>query len=323
MRFLWRIMGDNPEGEPNERAERLIRYLQKCFGYALTADVSEKVVFCFFGSGNNGKTTLLEIIRFVLSEYSAQVLIDTLMAHTSRESNTSMADLGDLRGARFVTTSEAEEGQRLALGKLKYLTQGMGEIKACRKYENPIVFAATHKLFLDANHKPVVRGAEKAVWNRLKPVPFVVTIQTEEIDRALLEKLKSEAEGILAWIVEGCRRWVRDGLGDPPEVVEASATWQAESDWFPAFLEEHYVLQPDSWVPVAEPWKAYMLWCDTNRDTSRLTKTAFDTRLQGLGCRKGVRDNGKVRAWIGLRPRSSEDLTQPVHDKVTAGDGKL
>ena len=106
-----------------------------------------------------------------------------------------MADLADLRGARFVTTSEAEEGQRLAIGKLKYLTQGMGEIKTCRKYENPIKFLATHKLFLDANHKPIIRGVEKAAWNRLKPIPFTVIIPPEEIDKALLQKLKTEAEG--------------------------------------------------------------------------------------------------------------------------------
>jgi putative DNA primase/helicase len=150
LQFICRIMGASPDAsEPElERASRLVSYLQKCFGYSLTGDVAEKAVFCLFGAGNNGKTTLLEAIRFILAEYSTQVLIDSLMMHHSRESNASLADLGDLRGARFVTTSEAEEGQRLAVGKLKYLTQGMGEIKTCRKYENPIKFTATHKLFL-------------------------------------------------------------------------------------------------------------------------------------------------------------------------------
>src|SRR5437870_6474485 len=138
----------------------------------------------------------------------AQVLIDSLTVHRSRESSTSLSDLADLRGTRFVTTSEAEQGQRLAVGKLKYLTQGMGEIKTCRKYENPIKFTATHKLFLDANHKPIIRGAEKAVWNRLKPVPFTVTISTKEMDKGLLGKLKCEAEGILAWMIDGCRLWM-------------------------------------------------------------------------------------------------------------------
>ena len=115
---------------------------------------------------------------------------------------------------------------------------------------------------------------------------------------------------------------MREGLGDPPEVVEASAAWRAESDRFPAFLEEHYVLQPNAWVPVAEPWQKYLVWGDSNRERDRLSKTAFDTKLQDLGCRKGVREGGKVRVWIGIRPRSSEDFTQPTSDKVTAGDSK-
>lgn len=323
MRFLHRIMGDNSDAEPGGRAPRLVGYLQKCFGYSLTANVSEKAIFCFFGSGNNGKTTLLEIIRFILTEYSAQVLIDSLMAHQSRESNTSVADLADLRGARFVTTSEAEEGQKLAVGKLKYLTQGMGEIKACRKYENPITFAATHKLFLDANHKPIIRGAEKAVWNRLKPIPFVVTIPAEEIDKGLLEKLKTEAEGILAWLVEGCLKWSREGLGDPPEVAEAAVAWQVESDRFRAFLEDHYVLDAKGWVPAAHPWPAYIAWCESNRETNRLAKTEFDTKLVQLGCKPGSRNSGKVRVWIGIRLRNPGDDSITASDRVTGGDTKL
>jgi len=314
MRFVHRIMGDGPDAsdQARERADRLVSYLQKCFGYSLTGDVSEKAVFCFFDaaatrSGNNGKTTLLEIIRFVLAEYSGQILIDSLMMHQSRESNASMADLGDLRGTRFVTTSEAEEGQRLAVGKLKYITQGMGEIKTCRKYENPITFTATHKLFLDANHKPVVRGTEKAVWNRLKPIPFTVTIGPEEIDKTLLEKLKGEAEGILAWIVEGCRRWRREGLGDPPEVLEAAAVWKAESDRLPAFLEEKCVLGQDGWVAVSLLWPAYQSWCEANNERFRLPKTAFEEKLEELGCKRGTREHSTIRAWIGIRFRTSDD----------------
>ena len=314
LQFIHRIMGDGHDAseQARERADRLVIYVQKCFGYALTGDVSEKAVFCFFDaaatrSGNNGKTTLLEIIRFVLAEYSGQILIDSLMMHQSRESSASMADLGDLRGSRFVTTSEAEEGQRLAVSKLKYITQGMGEIKACRKYENPITFTATHKLFLDANHKPVVRGTEKAVWNRLKPIPFMVTIGPEEMDKTLLEKLKGEAEGIVAWMVEGCRQWLRAGLGDPPEILEASAAWQAESDRFPAFLEEKCVLEPEAWTPVATLWPAYQSWCEVNNERFRLPKTAFDEKLEQSGCKRGFRDHATVRAWIGIRLRSADD----------------
>jgi P4 family phage/plasmid primase-like protien len=320
LQFMHKIMGGG------KRAVSMAGYLQKCFGYALTGDVCEKAVFCFFdvkGDGNNGKTTLLEIIRFVIREYSAQVLIDTLMAHHSRESNASLSDMADLMGNRFVTTSEGEEGQRLAVGKLKYLSAGMGGIKTCRKWENPITFLATHKIFLDSNHKPVVRGSEKAVWNRLKPVPFTVTIKKNEMDKGLLEKLKVEGEGILAWLVQGCKRWQNEGLGDAPEVTEASAAWQAESDRFPVFLEDRCIVAPEGWVPVPLPWGSYQKWCEVNNEKFSLSKTAFDERLQALGCRQGKRENGTVRAWIGIRFRTPDDDRKDAQrDNGTQQDAK-
>jgi putative DNA primase/helicase len=328
LRFIYTIMGGSPEASEaeNERAGRMVEYLPKCFGHALTGDVSEKAVFCFFdtkGKGNNGKTTLLEIIRFILSEYSAQVLIDSLMAHQSRESNASLSDLADLRAARFVTTSESEEGQRLAVAKLKYLTQGMGEIKTCRKYENPIKFPATHKMFIDSNHKPVIRGGEQAIWNRLKPIPFTVTISADQMDKGLLQKLKAEAEGILAWMIEGCRRWLSEGLGDPPEVTAASIAWQAESDRFPAFLMEKCIFTPDAWVAIAHLWPAYQNWCEVNGEKFTLAKTAFDERLSGLACHQGKRDNGAVRAWIGIRFRTQDDDREEAQrDNGTTRDTK-
>lgn len=129
MRFLYRIMGDGPDASENDRAraDRLVRYLQIAIGYSLTGHTIEKVVFLLHGGGNNGKTTLLSLFLKILEEYAVLLQIDTLMVR--RESNNTQADLADLRGARFVMTSETEEGQRLAEGKLKRITQGMGKIK--------------------------------------------------------------------------------------------------------------------------------------------------------------------------------------------------
>jgi putative DNA primase/helicase len=91
-----------------------------------------------------------------------------------QESNNAQADLADLKGARFVMTSETEEGQRLAEGKLKRITQGTGRIKAARKFENPIEFDESHKLWLDCNFLPVIRGYDEAIWRQLRTIPFNV-----------------------------------------------------------------------------------------------------------------------------------------------------
>ena len=305
-------MGDGPDASEadGERAERIVRYLQKVFGYSLTGYVSAKVIFCLFGSGNNGKTTLLEVIRFVLWEYAAQIQIDSLMSHRQRESNASLSDVADLQGARFVTTSEAEQGGRLAEGKLKYLSAGMGEIKTCRKYENPITFEATHKLFIDANHKPIIRGADQAIWNRLKLIPFCVTIPPDEIDQSLLEKLKGEAEGILTWMVEGCHRWQSEGLGDPPEVAEASSLWRSEMSQLKEFIEDCCEIHEFAFCPIAELRNAYVTWAEGNGQKNPTWLNGFDDELIAEGCRKGKRRIGskQVRIWDGIQ-LSSEPAT--------------
>lgn len=172
---------------------------------------------------------MLSTIRHVVEEYSVLLQGDTLIVR--QESNNTQADLADLRGARFVQTSETEEGQRIAQGKLKRITQGMGKIKAVRKYENPIEFPDTHKLWIDTNRKPDIRDTDdKATFNRLHPIPFTVSISSEQIDKDLPAKLQAEAEGILAWLVEGARLWYQNGLGKPAEVEAAKDEWRAQMD---------------------------------------------------------------------------------------------
>jgi putative DNA primase/helicase len=112
------------------RAHRLIDHLQRSFGHSLTGVTSEKTVFILWGGGDNGKTTLLELFRFLLSEYSAALQIDTLMSR-SRETNNSQSDLADLRGARFVTASETEQEQHLSEGKTEANHLGNRKNKGC------------------------------------------------------------------------------------------------------------------------------------------------------------------------------------------------
>lgn len=59
-------------------------------------------------------------------------------------------------------------------------------------------FAPSHKLWLAANHKLIVRGSDHGIWRRIHLLPFTVTIGEKQRDKKLLEKLKVEAPGILA-----------------------------------------------------------------------------------------------------------------------------
>jgi len=306
LRFLARTMGGHPDASEAEfqRADRMVAYLQKAFGYSLTGSTSEKVVFFLHGSGSNGKTTLLSLFQELLQEYSTLLQVDTLMA--SRENNNSQADLADLRGIRYAMTSETEEGQRLAEGKLKRITQGMGRIKAVRKYENPVQFDESHKLWMDCNHKPNIKGSDNAIWNRLHLIPFTTVIPDHEVDRSLRGKLLAEAEGVLAWAVEGARRWYAEGLGRPAEIVEAVQEYRHDQDQVGRFIEECCTTIPTARANASRLYAAYVSWTEAAHEGT-LTKTNFGKQMTRLDFTRGHGHSGDYYEGVGLLVKGDRD----------------
>ena len=223
---------------------------------------------------------------------------------TRQEDNNTQSDLADLRGARFAITSETEEGQRFNEGKLKRITQGTGKIKAVRKYENPIEFFETHKLWIDANHKPEVRGADNAIWNRLCLIPFLVTIPTAEQDSGLRFKLQQEMPGILAWAVRGALRWHEERLGRPTAVEQAVSAWRDDSDMLQDFLTDHCEFSGEHEISASTLWNAYVNWCIRN-NIKAIPVQKFVDRLKQKGVEQTRKHNGK-RFWCGLRLTTSE-----------------
>jgi putative DNA primase/helicase len=300
--FLEQIMGGGPDASEGElgRAKRLFEYIQRALGYSLTGVTSEKVVFVLFGEGDNGKSTMLSTFRQLIEEYSVLLQADTLMVR--QESNNTQADLADLRGARFVQTSETEEGQRLAQGKLKRITQGMGKIKAVRKYENPIEFPETHKLWMDTNRKPTIRDADdQATFNRLHPIPFMVKIPRDQIDRKLPLKLLQEAEGILAWAVAGAINWCKSGLMKPPEVEAAKAQWRSEVDQLGRFIEERCVVAEGLCAQASSLYAEYKRWAEVGGEQTIMSSTAFGRKLPERGFEKEHTRHGTKYRGIGLQ----------------------
>jgi putative DNA primase/helicase len=296
--FIARIMGvEGVEGAALDRACETVGFLQRALGYSITGHTREKAVFIPLGGGNNGKTTLLALVAEILREYSALISVESLMI--KHETVNSQADLADLRGARFVTTSEVEDGQTLAQARLKRLTQGGGRIKAVRKFENPIEFGETHKLWMDSNRRPKVRDADdRATFARLWPIPFDVEIPASEIDSELPLKLIGEAEGILAWLVDGARQWYGYGLGRPRGVDDARTLWKDEDDAVGRFIADCCVVGEGEVGRAGELYKAYVRWAESGREHP-VSNVKFSGRLEAKRFTKSKDRDGAL--WHGVR----------------------
>src|SRR5262249_40147816 len=158
-----------------------------------TGDTSERVIFILHGVGANGKTTLLEVLRAALGDYTLRTPTETLLA---KRDGSIPNDVARLKGARFVTASESEEGKRLSEAFIKDVTGG-DVISARFMRAEFFEFKPECKLWLATNHKPVIRGTDKAIWDRIRLIPFEIRIPEGEQDKQLLAKLQDELPGIL------------------------------------------------------------------------------------------------------------------------------
>ena len=215
--------------------EEFIAYVQRALGYSVCADVSAQSLFLCYGTGRNGKNTILDTVRALLKDYATVASPRVLLAAGQ---NDHPAVIADLLGARFVPTSEVNEGERLAESLVKRLT-GDTTIKARFMRENWFEFRITFKLWMAVNSKPEIHGTDEGIWRRVKVIPFDVAIPRDKVVPNLSEILiREEGPAILAWLVKGCLDWQGGGLQEPERVLSATAAYRVEEDAIADFLDQ-------------------------------------------------------------------------------------
>lgn len=256
----------------------LVEFLQRWFGYCLTGSTREQRFALFLGSGSNGKTTLVEAMQFVLGNYGLAAEFSTFI---QQDRAGIRSDIADLAGPRLVAAVEGAEGARLNEPLIKSLTGG-DTIAARRLYHEHFRFKAAAKLILSTNHKPRVRGTDDGIWRRVVLVPFEASIPDEEKDLNLPSKLQEEAAGILAWAVEGCRLWQRDGLALPDEVRSATGRYRSDSDPLGQFIDEQCTVDEVLAVSSKDLYAAFRAWSEQTGEF-QLSQRIFAQRLQERG----------------------------------------
>lgn len=254
----------------------LIRYVQKVIGYSLTGSTAEQCAFFLYGTGRNGKSTFLDVIRELFGDYARNIQPETIMIKNNNGIN---SDIARLKGARLVTTVEPNEGLRLNEGLLKQLTGG--DIITARKlYAEEFEFKAEFKLFMATNHKPIIRGTDLGIWRRVHMIPFTVVIPENEVDRQLTEKLMQELDGIFLWALRGVAMYHKEGLKMPTAVQQAVDEYKKEMDVVSRFLDECTEKAFAKSVKASELYTVYVNWCKQNGEW-QMPNTKFAKEIIG------------------------------------------
>jgi putative DNA primase/helicase len=238
--------------------KKLVRFLQRVAGYALTGITREHALFFGYGTGGNGKGVFLNTLTGIMGGYATVAVMETFTASPADRHTT---DLAMLRGARLVTAQETEEGRRWAESRIKALTGG-DPITARFMRQDNFTFTPAFKLFIAGNHKPGLRNVDEAIRRRLHLIPFEVKIAADKRDPDLAEKLKAEWPGILQWAIDGCVAWQAARLAPPESVTKATDDYIAAEDALGLWLGECCDQQLFLWGSSADLFASWRQWAE-------------------------------------------------------------
>lgn len=197
------LLRDHPQWIPT---------LQKALGSALLGTNPDQIMHIFWGTGENGKSTMLLTLRNLMGDYGTSLSPDTLgRARYAKSGADHRVDLLCLETARIATCMETEQGRPLDMGLIKRVTGGdYIQARGVReKYISEFVSGAI--ILYAVNLRPGIKDQSDGAWRRIvlwnttTKVPIETKI--EHYENVLME----ERAGILNWLLEGLRLWESDG----------------------------------------------------------------------------------------------------------------
>jgi putative DNA primase/helicase len=291
-RFMLEISKNDPEW---------VDYMQRLVGYTISGRVNEEIIIFLLGGGANGKSVFANIMRRILNSYAGSVPANFLMV-SNRDGEAATPSLARLPGVRMAQANEVEAGSRLSAQAVK-VAASSDAIAARHLHKAAFEFVPTHTLWVRGNHKPIITDTDDGIWRRVRLVPFDRQFGPAEKDVRLEEKLMTEAPGILAWMVEGHREYLRRGLTPAKRVADASVTYRKESDLVAQWISERAErVAGGQWLQ-GDAYQNYQDWCREQGLQRPMTKRSFTLSLAERGITAGQETAGdRRRIYVGLQP---------------------
>jgi putative DNA primase/helicase len=288
--------------------EELIEFHQITLGSCLSGAREVHGVLFWKGFGRNGKSTLGELLEYILGDYCGKIPAATLMQTKNEHHPTGVAAL---MGLRLALSSEINDGDHWNEALLNELS---GDARLTARYMggNFFTFDRTHKHLIFGNHRPQVRNATEALKKRLYIVPFKAKFTDADADPDLPKKLRAEAGYVLAWLMDGHRKWLENGKRWPKcvAVVKESGDFFASQSTVEAWVEENTSPCDDEHLPISHWSKAtglyqnYRLWKIERGEhppaQARFTEALKRTHLSGTS--NGLR-------FAGIRLKNPEEVS--------------
>ena len=278
--------------------EEDIPVMIELFGFCLYRRYFIHKAIMFVGSGRNGKTTMINLLRRFLGPWN----VANVPLQTFAENRFAVAELyGKLANTFADLSSQALRDT----GLFKALT-GEDAIEAERKFRNPFRFVNYAKLIYSCNKLPETYDDSDAFFARWIIINFPNKFEGEKADKRLIEKLTTpeELSGLLNLALAGLKRLLEKGeFSRGISTEETRELYLRMSDPVAAFVMDCVEVDPDSWIIKKELYAAFCEYCRQNNLPVVSENTFHKKLLRHVRVEdyRPIIAGKRITAWRGIR----------------------
>lgn len=269
--FLDEIFVD--DGDKEQKAQAVLEMM----GYTLVSHAKYERFALLVGSGSNGKSVVLDLIRALVGAENVAAVQPTQFGNKFQRAHL------HLKLANLVT--EIPEGGEIADAELKAITSG--ELTTAEhKNQNPFDFCPFCTCWFGTNHMPHTRDFSDALFRRALVIPFNRKfVAGVDADPNLKTDLLKELPGIMNLALGAYRNVIKtNNFTEPQSCIDAKSAWRLEADQVAQFVQERCVLKPNYEVSSSDLYEAYKIWADDAGISKKMGRRNFTNRLVRLGC---------------------------------------
>lgn len=275
--------------------------VQEYVGYTLTDDTGHQCAQLWVGSGSNGKSVMLNIVR-ALHERTVAMRLDKLDGF----------DLVALIGASLATCDETPK-LKINQQALKSFISG-GATQITGKYAAPVTYRSSAKWVVCANHVPAITDHSDGWWRRWHVVQWGVQFKGSQIIPNLDQKIiQHELHIVLDWALAGLQRLIERGeFVIPASVTQSLMDAKTDSNSVTSWIVNNGVaLTPEdqTFTDKSSLYQNYDKYCHAN-GYARCNQAEFFKRV--IAHFPGMKEN---RQTIGV----GTSKTRPRRVNLTTG----
>jgi len=277
---------------PDEAIQMIIA---EYIGYIFLPKYVQKFLF-LYGSGGNGKSTLIDIIKALLDPSSISNL-EVLNMHGH--------ELDALNGKILNLSTELESNVILNQGQISNIKKiSVGEeLQVNPKFDKSYVLKKPPKCIMAGNEKLKGGGMNDALTRRMILVPFEHSIPESAQDVNLVHKIvENELPGVLNWAIEGMLRFVKNNnkFTRSSIIDESMEEYRVETDQIYAYIKACFgvweggipdrpdmvrhlhdivlIYNPKHKIPTQFIYQHYCLWA-ANEGLKPIQQRTFSSKL--------------------------------------------